>query len=153
MAAREDQLQALVRDRAVVEVWLVHGGGPSIGLQQPRLVLERPLSSYTVDRAVAPRGHQPGHRLLRQPVARPLVGRDRKRLLGSLLGQIHVTEEADQGSKDAAPLAPEDPLDQCAVSTGISTSGRTSTAPPSRTAGIRCATSSASSRLDASNTK
>lgn len=42
---------------------------------------------------------------------------------------------------------------QCAVSSGTSTSGRTSTAPPSRTAGIRCATSSASSRSDASNTK
>ena len=73
------------------------------------------------------------------PVARPALGRDRKRLLGGLLGQIHVAEEADQGRQDAAPLAPEDLLDQCAVSTGISTSGRTSTAPPSRTAGIRCA--------------
>ncbi len=70
-----------------------------------------------------------------------------------LLGQIYVTEEADQGRHDPAPLAPEDLLDQCTVSTGTSTSGRTSTAPPSRTAGIRCATSSASSRLDASNTK
>jgi hypothetical protein len=33
--------------------------------------------------------------VLRQPVARPLLGRDRKRLLGGLLGQIQVTEEAD----------------------------------------------------------
>jgi len=90
--------------------------------------------------------------VLRRPVAGPPLGGDRKRVLGGLLGQIDVTEEADQGRQDARPLAPEDLLDQCAVSTGTSTSGRTSTAPPSRTAGIRCASSSASSRLDASNT-
>jgi hypothetical protein len=73
-------------------------------------------------------------------------------LLGSVLGEAPrartLTRDARRG-----PLAPEDRLDQCAVSTGTSTSGRTSTAPPSRTAGIRCANSSASSRLDASNTK
>ena len=152
MAAREDQLQALVRDRAVVEVDVIHGRDQLIGLQQPRLVLKRPLASHAVDGAVAPGRHQPRHGVLRRPVAGPPLGGDRKRLLGGLLGQIHVTEEADQGRQNAAPLALEDLLDQCAVSTGTSTSGRTSTAPPSRTAGIRCASSSASSRLDASNT-
>jgi len=91
--------------------------------------------------------------VLRQSVAGPPRGRDRERLLGGILGEIDVTEEADQGRQDAAPLAPEDLLDQCAVSPGTSTSGRTSTAPPSRTAGIRCATSNASSKLGASNTK
>jgi hypothetical protein len=31
-----------------------------------------------------------------------------KRVLGDLLGQIHVTKEADQGRQDTAPLALED---------------------------------------------
>ena len=125
----------------------------SIGLQQPRLGLQRALAPDAVDGAVAPGGHQPGHRVLGRPLARPPLGRDRERLLGGLLGEVEVAEEADQGREDPAPLALEDLLDQCAVSVGISTSGRTSTAPPSRTAGIRCANSSAASRSDASSTK
>jgi hypothetical protein len=75
--------------------------------------------------------------VLRHPVTGPPLGRDRKGLLRGFLGEIDVTEEADQGRQDAAPLAPEDLLDQKPSSMGISTNGRTSTAPPSRTAGIR----------------
>jgi hypothetical protein len=58
-AAREDQLQALVRDRAVVEIYLVYGRSRLFGLQQPRPVLERPLASHAVDGVVAPGDHQP----------------------------------------------------------------------------------------------
>jgi len=58
--------------------------------------------------------------MLRQAISGPPFGRGRKRLLSGLLGEIDVTEEADQGREDPAPLAPEDLLDQCAVSTGIS---------------------------------
>ncbi len=90
--------------------------------------------------------------MLWHPVAGPSLGRDRKGLLCGFLGEIDVTEEADQGRQDAAPLAPENLLDQKAFSVGISTSGLTSTAPPSRTAGTRWANSNASSRLDASST-
>jgi hypothetical protein len=50
--------------------------------------------------------------MLGRPVTRPPLGRDRERLLGGLLGEVDVTEEADQGGEDAAPLAPEDLLDQ-----------------------------------------
>ena len=80
--------------------------------EQPRLVLQRPLASDAVDGAVAPGGHQPRHRVLGRPLAGPPLGRDRKRLLGGLLGEIDVTEEADQGREDPAPLALEDLLDQ-----------------------------------------
>jgi hypothetical protein len=41
-------------------------------------------------------------------VARPALGGDRKRLLRGLLGEVEVAEEADQRSEDAAPLVPED---------------------------------------------
>jgi hypothetical protein len=112
MAASEDQLQTLVGDRAVVEVELVHGGGQSIVSEQPRLVLQRPLASDAVNRAVAPGGHQPGHGVLRRPLTGPPLGRDRKRLLGGFLGEVDVAEEADQGREDPAPLALEDLLDQ-----------------------------------------
>jgi hypothetical protein len=42
----------------------------------------------------------------------PPFGGDGKRLLGGLLGEVDVAEEADQGSQDSAPLALEDLLDQ-----------------------------------------
>jgi hypothetical protein len=45
--------------------------------------------------------------VLRYPVTGPPLGRDRKGLLRGFLGEIDVTEEADQGRQDAAPLAPE----------------------------------------------
>lgn len=88
----------------------------------------------------------------RHAVAGPALGRDRERLLGGLLGEIEIAEEADQGRQDSAPLAPEDVLDQNESSTGMFTSGRTSTAPPSRMAGICFTNSRASSRSVASMT-
>jgi hypothetical protein len=49
--------------------------------------------------------------VLGRPLARPPLGRDRERLLGGLLGEVDVAEEADQGRQDPAPLAPENLLD------------------------------------------
>jgi hypothetical protein len=89
---------------------------------------------------------------MRYPVTGPPLGRDGEGLLRGFLGEVEVTEEADQGRQDTAPLAPEDLLDQKASSVGITTRGRISTAPPSRIAGIRWANSNASSRSDASST-
>jgi len=152
MAAGEAQLEPLVLDRAVVEVDLVHGPGQPIVLEQPALGVERPLAPQAVDGAVAPGGHEPGHRVLRRPVTRPPLGRDREGLLRGFLGEIHVTEDAAQGSQDAASLAPERTLDQKPSSVGTSTNGRTSTAPPSRIVGIRWANSNASSRSAPSST-
>jgi hypothetical protein len=47
-----------------------------------------------------------------RPLAGPALGRDRKGLLGGLLGEVDVAEEADQGREDPPPFALEDPLDQ-----------------------------------------
>lgn len=88
----------------------------------------------------------------RHPVTGPPLRRDRKGLLCGFLGEVEVAEEADQGRQDAAPLAPENVLDQKPSSVGMSTNGRTSTAPPSRTVGIRWTNSNASSRSAASTT-
>ena len=73
--------------------------------------------------------------LARRAVAGPALGRDRERLLGGFLGEIEVAEEADQAGEDAAPLVAKDLLEQ----RYLSTSGRTSIAPPIRAAGIRAA--------------
>ena len=89
--------------------------------------------------------------MLGRPLAGPPLGGDGERLLRGLLGEVDVAEEADQGGEDPPPVALEDLLDQWAVSP-VSTSGRTSTAPPSRTAGIRWANASAASRSDSSST-
>ena len=79
-------------------------------------------------------------------VARPALGGDRERLLGGLLGEVEVAEEADQRGEDPAPLLAEGLLED----RYRSTSGRTSIAPPMRAAGIRAASSIAASRSSAS---
>ena len=87
-------------------------------LQQLRLVGERPLAADAVDRPVAGGGDQPGSRVRRRAVARPALGGDRERLLGGLLGEVEVAEEADQGGEDAAPLLAEDLLESAPLTTG-----------------------------------
>jgi hypothetical protein len=55
--------------------------------------------------------------MLRLPLPGPPLSRDGKRLLGGLLGELDVAEEADKRREDPAPLSLEDLLDQWAVST------------------------------------
>jgi hypothetical protein len=43
----------------------------------------------------------------RHTVARPALGGDREGLLRGFLGEVEVAEEADERSKDAAPLLTE----------------------------------------------
>lgn len=121
--------------------------------EQSGLAPQRLLSTDSVDRPVAAGAHQPGHRLIRHAIAGPSFSRDDERLLRGFLGEVEIAEEADECGQYPAPLTLEDAVDQWPVSPGMSTSGRTSTAPPSRTAGIRCANSRASSRLSTSITK
>jgi len=40
-------------------------------------------------------------------IARPALGGDGERVLGGLLGEVEVAEEADQAREDAAPLVAE----------------------------------------------
>src|SRR5207237_10347617 len=108
---------------------------------------ERAVAPDAVDRAVPSGRHQPGARVGGRPLAGPALGGDRKRLLGGFLGEIEVAEEADQAGEDAAPLVAEDLLERHYPSL----TGRTSTAPPMRAAGMREATSIAASRSSASN--
>jgi hypothetical protein len=107
MAAREDQLEPLVRDRRVIHD-VLRGLGH---VELADLLGERLIAPEPVDRTVAGGGDQPGARVLGRFIARPALDRDRKRLLRGFLGEVEVAEEADQGSDDAAPFVAEDVLE------------------------------------------
>ncbi len=116
-------------------------------LKESGLGREGAVAAQAVDGPPTGRGQQPGAGLGRDAVASPALGRNREGLLGCLLGEIDVAEEADQGRDDLAPLVAEDLLDQRARST----IGRISTEPPMRAAGIRDAIWIAPSRSSASS--
>ena len=142
----KSELEPLVGDRRLVGVVVVHGRRH---LEQAGLRGERPVAADPVDRAVARGGHEPRARVGGRPLPRPARGGDGERLLGGLLGEIEVAEEADQRGEDAAPLVAEDLVED----RYHSWIGRTSTAPPRRAAGTRPASSIAASRSSASKMK
>src|SRR5919197_284150 len=147
MAAGEDELQPLVRDRLVRDRDLVNAllqALPHVELTDLRR--EGAIAADAVDRAVARRDHEPRAWVVRGSVAGPALGGDRERLLGGFLGEVEVAEKADQAGEHPAPLIAEDPLDD----RYRSTIGQTSTAPPMRAAGIRDASSIAAWRSSAS---
>jgi hypothetical protein len=122
MAAGEDQLQPLVGKGRLIHV-VLHGHGH---VEQARLRGEGAVASQAVDRAVARGDREPGAGIGRRAVARPALGGVREGVLGGFLGQVEVAEVADQAGEDAAPLVAEDLLEQ----RYLSSTGRTSTAPP-----------------------
>jgi hypothetical protein len=89
-------------------VWFVHGCGG--GLELPSLDGQSSLAADAVDRAVTGRDREPGAWIGRRAVARPALGRRRERLLGGLLGEVEVAEEADQRGQDPTPLVAKDPI-------------------------------------------
>jgi hypothetical protein len=142
VAAGEDQLQPLVGERRAVHLVLRRLLGRELG----GLGLQRLLAAGAVDGPVAGRRQQPGSGIGGIPVARPALGGDGERLLGRFLGEVEITEEADQRSEHTAPLVAEGLLED----RYHSMIGRTSIAPPRRAAGILAATSMAASRSSAS---
>ena len=146
MAAGEDQLQPLVGKRPSSSISSSTASGTSSRRVFAASVRSRRRRSIARLRAVI---DQPGAGIGRRAVARPALGGDREGLLSGFLGEVEVAEEADQAGEDAAPLVAEDLLEQ----RYLSTSGRTSIAPPIRAAGMRAAISSAASRSSASTTQ
>ena len=117
-------------------------------VEQPGFGGQRAIPPDAVDRPVAGHAHEPGRRVGRDPVARPALRGYREGVGRGVLGEVEIsTEEAGQRGQDPAPLVTEDLLDQ----RDISTSGRTSTQPPIRAAGMREARSIAWSRSSASS--
>jgi hypothetical protein len=108
MAAGEDQLEPLVFDYRVVK--FVHGHFGH--LQLTGLLGERPLASDPIDRPVAGGDRQPSAGVGRNPFAGPTLRGDREGLLGGLLSEIEIAEEADQRGQDTPPLLAEDLFQQ-----------------------------------------
>jgi hypothetical protein len=92
VAAGEEELEPLVRDRRLVHVVLHRFRH----VEQASLRGERVIAADAVDRAVARGGHEPGARVGGRPVAGPALGGDREGFLGGFLGEVEVAEEADQ---------------------------------------------------------
>ena len=146
MTAGEDELEPLVGDRR-----LVHGrprccAARRAGGSSRASVRSRRMRSIARLRAVVT---SQARGWAGVTVPRPALGGDRERLLGGLLGELEVAEEADQAGEDASPLVAEDLLED----RYRSTTGRTSTAPPRRAAGMRDASSIAESRSSASKNR
>src|SRR5205807_9201149 len=96
VAAGEDQLQSLVRDRGLLVVRELRGAG-----EQLRFARECLLAADPVDRAVSRSGDDPGPGARRRALARPAFGRLDERVLNRVLGEVEVAEDAAE-DRDAA---------------------------------------------------
>jgi len=105
VAAREHEAEPLVGDRLVVHRLRLDRN------EQLRLPPQRRVAAQPVDRAIPRDRHEPCRRIRRHPVARPALERDRGGVLESVLGEVEVAEDADQGGEDAAVLLAEELLE------------------------------------------
>src|SRR5664280_3077778 len=143
MTAGEDQFESFVG-----ECRRAHLVASRLVLLEQRSLRHKPaLSTEAIERSIAGGRHQPRPGVGRNAVLRPSGRSDGERLLGGLLGEVEVAEEADEGGDDASPLLPEDLVER----RYHSMIGRTSIAPPRRAAGIRAANPTAASRSSASS--
>ncbi len=78
-------------------------------------IVTRRLAPQTIDRSVLGRGDDPAGRAGRQSGLRPTLHGDGERLLDRLLGDVDVTEEADQAGHCSTGLGAEDALDVCCM--------------------------------------
>jgi hypothetical protein len=109
VAAGEDQPQPFVAHGSLLVLL-----GLVAGVQQRGLgvaILARRLAPQPVDGAVARGRDDPARRAWRQAGVGPALHRGRERVLDRLLGDVDVTEDADQGGHGAAVLLAEDALD------------------------------------------
>jgi hypothetical protein len=83
-------------------------------------VLSGCLTPQAVDRAVARGGDDPSGRARRDPAARPPPEGLDEGVLDRLLGDVDVTESADQDSNRPPVFLTEDSLDVCGVQSSAS---------------------------------
>ena len=72
---------------------------------------QRALAPQAVDRLVARDAGDPGARVVGHALPRPALERDDERLLDRVLGDVEVTEDADQGRDRPPRLVPEQAVD------------------------------------------
>jgi hypothetical protein len=102
VTASEDQPQAIVFDAAFI---FRHVGGVDRECICAEVVdagYESRVATHAVDCAVAPGAHEPRARVGRNSVTQPLLERHPERILQRLLGDVEVSEEADQCGQDSS---------------------------------------------------
>src|SRR5438132_4218134 len=109
VAAREDELEPLVRD--------VHVGGPRglVGSEggiapfnECELLAIARVAAEAVDPVALRHDEEPGAGVARDPVPRPMLERADERVLDALLGDVEVAEGADERRGEPAGLLAED---------------------------------------------
>src|SRR5947209_10941425 len=125
-----------------VGVLAVHFVGGDVALNSGR------FAAKPVDRPVAGGGGDPAAGVRRDPLLRPLLGRDREGFRHCVLGELDVAEDADQSGSAAPGLASKYRVE----SVSHPCIGRTSIG-PSLAAAALAARSSATSRSAASMTQ
>ncbi len=116
MAGGEHQAQEVVAHLVVeggVQVGLV---GVLADLELARelllLALVQLAAPQAVDRAVLCRAHQPGARVVRHALVRPLLQGRHQRLLGEVLGQAEVADDAGEAGDQPCRLDSPDGFDR-----------------------------------------
>ena len=110
MAAGEDQPQPFVgHDGGRLRRGLIVDRPRALNLGGARS--ERAVVAQAVDRAVAGDRDDPRGRIAGQPVARPAFERGRERVLDRLLGDVPVTERANQRRDRSPEVLAKEPLD------------------------------------------
>ncbi len=115
VATREDEAQTVVDDVATLRGLL---GEALLALQQRaeglQLAGEALVATDAVDGAIACGGGQPGGRVLRHALARPVLERPREGVLQGVLREVEVAAGADQRGEDRAAFRSEDGVDRLA---------------------------------------
>ena len=149
VAAREEQPQQVVVDGGRGRLRLLVECSQRVAHGLLLLRSAGGLTAHQVDGAAARRQPQPGHRVGRHAVARPVLEGAHRRVLDGVLGQPQVAGPPRQGGQDVAPGRADQPVQLGAgvVVRGVveardggqepkSMTGRTSTRPPFQAAGI-----------------
>jgi hypothetical protein len=110
MAAGEDEAQAFIGNRVHLVVLFLFQLGQAC--EQLGLVRERAVAANAVDRPVSGGRDDPGGGIRGRSVLGPACKRGRERVLYRVLGEVEVTEDADQDRNRAAPLLTEEGLDR-----------------------------------------
>jgi hypothetical protein len=122
MAAREDQPQPIVDDRAHRARTVQRGVridrrklflDRGFTAQQLLFLGQRPATAEAVNRPVASGRRDPRAGVVRDPPSRPRLERRDERLLDGFLGEVEVAEDADQRRDGATLLLAEQALDRC----------------------------------------
>ena len=121
------------------------------------MAVMRSVAARAVDQHPAGSGDEPGFRALGHAAARPMLERADERLAQRVLGEVEVARAAREIRQEAPVGVPRRLLggavrDAAQTRASSSSTGRTSTAPPTA-AGLRAAHARASSRVGTSSSK